>query len=223
MSGRKHMIPLVPHLFNDFDCPGCGSHAPEGEGLLVPGAQNVGAYHCNTCGLRFLRELPAGFAIDKPFIWSAETGITYNNDKNRPPQWRLHPGQIPIVEECPPVECHVRRKCRRVVILNTLDYLYGHVLLKLFNAQHYLDKHPGLGLVVMVPKMYEWLVPQEVAEVWVFDMKLSQGTSWNQGIVRYVQGRIQEYEQAFLAPAYSHIDFTDVDIKRVTGVVAFAL
>lgn len=221
--GRTHLIPLKPHLFNAFECPRCEEFSPTGKHVLIPGAQNVAEYHCPACGLDFRRELPAGFAIEKPFSWSTETGTTFNSGKDVPPEWRLHPGHTKVNTERPKVQRHVRRRCKQVVILNTLDYLYGHVLLKLFNAQHYLDHHPDLGLVVMVPKMFEWLVPEGVAEVWVFDMKLSQGTAWNQGIVEFVQSCLPDYEEIFLAPAYSHIDFTAVNIKRFSGVEPFDL
>ena len=50
----------------------------------------------------------------------------------------------------------VYKECENVIILNTLDYLYGHVLLKLYNALHHIDNHKDAGLIIIIPKMFEW-------------------------------------------------------------------
>ena len=35
--------------------------------------------------------------------------------------------------------------------MKTLDFLYGHVSSKLYNAEHYIDKHLDLGVVIGGP------------------------------------------------------------------------
>lgn len=121
------------------------------------------------------------------------------------------------------VERVVNRSCNRVVVLNTLDFLYGHVLLKLFNAHHYLDQHPDLGLVVIVPRMFAWLVPEGVAEAWVVDVKLGEGQSWFTGLEHWFADRLAEYDEVDFARAYAHPEFAPIQIERFTGCLPFPL
>ena len=51
------------------------------------------------------------------------------------------------------IERKVIFETKKVVILNCLDDCYGHVLLKLLNTQRHLEKHPTLGLIVIIPKI----------------------------------------------------------------------
>lgn len=223
MLQDRHFIPLKPHLYNDFKCPECGAHGPDGIRTMVLGKQTAAEYKCAGCGLSFVRDLPAGFTIDLPLAWRLEDKHPYHPPQGLAEDWPAYPDyQLPKTSRYN-VQRKVFRECRRVIILNTIDHLYGHVLLKLFNAQHYLDNHPDIGLVVMVPKMYEWLVPEGVAESWVFDIKLKEAWGWNAGIDAFVQEQWDRYDEIYLAPGYSHPEFTRIDIERFTRIKPMAM
>ncbi|MEJ0032581.1 MAG: hypothetical protein WDO15_20475 [Bacteroidota bacterium] len=64
----------------------------------------------------------------------------------------------------------IHEQKKEVVVLNTLDFLYGHVLLKLYNYQYYLRK--DVGLVVIIPRAFEWLAPAEASEIWWWSIYL---------------------------------------------------
>jgi hypothetical protein len=57
----------------------------------------------------------------------------------------------------------VFKKCKQVVVLNCIDSVYGHCLLKLLNAQRHLDYNPDHGLVVIVQQFKRAMVPDGVA------------------------------------------------------------
>ncbi|HQW87114.1 MAG TPA: hypothetical protein PLH93_08010, partial [Flavobacteriales bacterium] len=163
---NRDLVPLRPALFSNFACERCGAPGPKPVRDLFIGIQVMGEYACGACGTRFFRDLPIGFQVDLPLAftvegrrilhWNAEPWITY-----------------PEYAEPSALEPRIERKVfsghERIIVLNTLDHLYGHVLLKLYNAQYYLDHYKDRGLVVIVPRMFEWLVPKGVAEVWVVD------------------------------------------------------
>lgn len=222
MGHDRHFIPLKPRIFNDFECPGCGAPAPEGRRVVLPGEPAIAEYRCGSCGAEFARDLPVGFALYRTYAWRLRDGHVYYPVDGWT-HWRGHPADAVHRDDRYKAERKVFKEHRRVVILNTIDFLYGHVVLKLFNAQYYLDHHPEIGLVVMVPRMFEWLVPDGVAEKWVFDIKLSQGSAWNEGVDAFVQEQLGRYDEVFLAPAYSHPEFVNIDMERFSRVKPFSL
>lgn len=109
-----------------------------------------------------------------------------------------------------------------VVVLNTLDFLYGHVLLKLYNAIYHLDRGTE-DLVVIVPGALEWLVPEGCAEVWVVDLRLSELVNRYQAISAFVTNELRRFRNVYLSKAWSHPDVARADIRRLTGVAPFDL
>jgi hypothetical protein len=218
---RHDMVPVLPAMGPNGTCPACGDAHLLPLGTVFPGMHVLGRYRCGACGITFLRDLPVGHAVSHPVTLGAD-GAPLGSD--RPPVWLVEP----LVEAfARPAEGEVRierrvyREARRVVVLNTLDFLYGHVLLKLYNALHYIDRHPDLGLVVILPRMYAWLIPDGCAEAWIVDLGLGRLQGWYPAIDRFVQERIATYDEVHLARAYSHPDVSGLDLGRFTRVAPF--
>lgn len=221
---NKHLIPAKPELWNELACPHCGTVDPVAQGLVVPGVHMLGEYVCTRCGYSFLADLPVGFAVDHGIAIGKEDGVMH--DAKGAELWVTAPlmnsFRAPSDEEVR-IERKVLKQCKRVVVLNTLDFLYGHVLLKLWNAQYYLDAHPDLGLVIIMPRSFEWLVPKGTAEVWLVDQKLGKAHGWYRSIDRQVNGFLADYDEVHFGKGYAHPDKSKVDIERFTGVPAFDL
>ena len=220
----RHLVPLKPSLFAERCCPKCGAHGPASLGAVFPGIHILGEYKCRACGYRFYHDLPVGFAVDYDVAIGADDGQLHN--PKQVSGWVHAPlmngFRAPSDAEVR-IERRVLRACERVVLLNTLDFLYGHVLLKLWNAQHYLDAHPDLGLVLLIPRSFEWLVPKGVAEVWLVDQKLSQAHGWHRSIDRQVQAFLHDFDEVWLGRGYAHPDKAGLDIERFTGVAPFPI
>lgn len=224
MAADPHLVPVKPELFRDFPCPVCGGGPVETRGWALPGIHALGDYVCTSCGQAFYRDLPVGFGVDHPMAIGKADGRLFNI--NAGPEWIHGPllrGYREPSKEPVAIERITHREARRVVILNTLDFLYGHVLLKLFNAQYYLDRHPELGLVLILPMSYAWLVPKGTAEVWLVDQKLSQAHGWHSAIDAFVQERSSRFDEIHMAKGYAHPEFASIDIERFTGVKPFVL
>jgi hypothetical protein len=224
MVKDPHLVPLLPEPFADFDCPSCGGRELDHQGSIWPGVHVLGRHRCRGCGYAFLRDLPVGFSVDHPMAIGTADGRLHNPTNGE--AWIHKPlmdgYQAPSDQEVK-VERIIHRACERVVILNTLDFLYGHVLLKLYNAQHYIDKHPDLGLVIVLPRMFQWLVPQGVAEVWLVDQRLGEAHGWYTAIDRFVQQQLPNYKEVYVGRGYAHPEFADIDIERFTGVRPFPM
>jgi hypothetical protein len=96
-------------------------------------------------------------------------------------------------------------------------------LLKLLNAQHYLDHQTDFSLIVMAPPFLEWLIPSGAAEVWTIDLPLRRGTEWNDWLAREIGERLKSFSEVYLSIAFSHPHAEDFDIERFTGVAPFPL
>jgi hypothetical protein len=109
------------------------------------------------------------------------------------------------------------------VLLNCLDTLYGHSLLKLLNAQYYLDRHGDVDLVLMVPSLLAWMAPDGAAQVWSVGLPLRRGTEWNDWLAREVRRRVEAFGAVSLGHALSHPRPDEFDIERFTRVKPFPL
>lgn len=220
----RHLVPLSPAQFNAFPCPECGKEHPAALGTVWPGIHVMGKYRCPSCHLEFLRDMPIGFAVEHPMAIAMDSGKLYNPTHGE--NW-IHGPLMKAFgnpkEQSVHIERVVNRECRRVVVLNTLDFLYGHVLLKLFNAHHYLRLAPDLGLVVLVPRMFAWLVPKGVAEAWIVDLGLGALQGWYSALDAFMQDRLVKYDEVFLARGYSHPGLVGARMEDYTGVRSFDL
>ena len=217
MVQDPHLVPLLPVPFAGFACPACGGTALRMGPSVWPGVHVLQERTCTGCGHHYLQDLPVGFAVDHPMAIGLRDGALYNPTNGEP--WIHEPlvrsFRSPQDREVR-VERIVHRRCDRVIILNTLDFLYGHVLLKLYNAQHYLDRHPDLGLVLILPRMFQWLVPEGVAEVWLVDQRLGEAHGWYTAIDRFVQEQLPRYGEVYLGRGYAHPEFATMGLPPLT-------
>jgi hypothetical protein len=105
---------------------------------------------------------------------------------------------------------------RNVIVLNCIDFLYGHCVLKLLNAERHLKQKPALGLVVIVPKFLRWMVPKGVSEIWIVDMPLKDAHRYYPELDRRISEECKRFDTIYLSRAYSHP--CDFDISTFTGV-----
>ena len=223
-TADRHLVPVKPVQYRAFVCPSCGSGDIACNGVLFPGAHVLGDHRCNTCGLDFLRDLPVGFSVDHPIAIGKADGRLFNPFGAE--SWLYGPllNAFKNRSDAPvKIERKVLLPTKRIIILDTIDFLYGHVLLKLYNAQHYIDNYPDHGVVVLLPRMFAWLEPKGCAEVWIVDVKLGQGQAWHIAINTFVQQRLVEYDEVNMARGYAHPDFTHIDVERYTGIAPFRL
>ena len=224
MLSDPHLVPLDPAGWQHVRCPACGSSEVAAKGTVFPGIHVLGDHACKGCGYEFLLDLPVGFGVQHPMAIGRKDGKLYNPGEGG--AWIHGPlleGFRHPDDRSVNVERIVHRQCRRVVFLNTLDFLYGHVLLKLFNAHHYLEQHPDLGLVVLVPRMFAWMVPEGTAEVWLVDLKLSAYHGWYTDLDRQVREGLSRFDEVYLGKGYAHPDHVPIDIARFTGQRPFPL
>jgi len=217
------MIRVKPEIENQPACPKCFRKATVKE-IMMPAFFTMTNCYCKNCEFEFYETLPVGHSIIDTLIIGKADGKFYGSNAKK--TWLSDAVVKALVsEKREPVQIkkHIYAKYDDVIILNTLDFLYGHVLLKLYNSSYHLEHHKNLGLIVIVPTSFEWLVPKGCAEVWVVDLKLSELAYFHSSIQSFLRKEFERFTSIYLSKAYSHPELTSIDIAQFTCCKPFDL
>jgi hypothetical protein len=193
-------------------------------GWYIPGMRNLADLRCASCRREFYGDLSAGQAFYTPMLLEKETGVVHD-----PHGVEWFAGWLRdsyARRTTVPLQFNVEGRAtgaRRAVLLNCLDTVYGHTLLKLLNAQFYLDRHPDVDLILLIPSFLKWMTPEGAAQVWTIDLPLGRGIEWNDWLAQEVKSRLEVYETVSLSVALSHPRPEAYDIERFTHVKPFPL
>ena len=182
--------------------------------LAIPGMRCLADATCPICGDRYYVDLPVGQALWSPIVLNQATAEIHDPLNIRWFSTLLKEGFLnPVEADTVPI-VHKFFDAERIVIVNCLDFLYGHSLLKLLNVQRYLDHSPELGCCVLVPTQLVHLVPDGIAEIWEFPVKIKEGWKWYPSLQRWMGQQLTQRKECFLSPAYSHPSNRAYDLRR---------
>lgn len=167
---------------------------------------------CSACSRVFAYDWPAGHALLHPVLVDRTTGAVPSSGSD----WYLRRFVRCLESEESPasVELTVSGACRdggTAIVVNCLDFVYSHVLLKLLSAAKHLQESPEEDVVVIVPKLLTWLVPCGAVVVEV-DLPLSQGGEWVEGLDATVEEVVSPSRSVRISPAVSQPDVTPLDL-----------
>jgi len=218
------MIRLKPDPDNRYTCPVCKAANPLIHQFALESVNVFANCMCSACGFRFDQVLPVGHTVDYPLAYGSENKREYRKDGC--PDWlsaTVFASHTKIKPDELSIERIIYKHCDHVVLLNTLDSIYGHVLLKLYNANYHLDAEKEIGLIIILPRIFEWLIPKGCAEVWIIDLKLSELIYGYSALQKFVSDQLPRFQSVYLSSAYSHPSLTGNDIQRLTGISPFNL
>jgi hypothetical protein len=192
-------------------CPGC-------EGTLTPtdvsiaGMPIIVSASCSGCGRSFYFDWPAGHALLHPVVVDRESGAVHIGGAD----WYARRVLRCLASRETPasVEITVRGECRpgrEVVLVNCIDFLYSHVLLKLMSAPRHMRESPEGDVVVVIPKLLAWLVPHGVVAI-ELDLPLARGVEWVEGLDETVEEVLTPSSAVRISPAVSQPDVTNRDL-----------
>ena len=198
------MIQIKPNIDYTSSCPHCAGVLDPVE-IVWQGIHVCVRAACRGCERRIVEDLAIGHAIDGTYQVDVDAGLLFGPAPRRP--WFGEPllrslrspesGEVPF---------RVTRffETKNVVILNCLDFLYGHSLLKLLNAEGLLANASSLGVVVIVPRFLAWLVPDGVAETWVVDLPLPRALGFHTDLHEKIRRECERFETVYVSRALSH-------------------
>ena len=210
-AGRRVAAPAAGAEVEPFalrPLPGSGGSCPRCAGPLAVIALRVAGWRsllegrCPRCGHRYAQDLPAGHGLVYPATLDIATGETLDAGGAA---W--FSGPLRAYWERPDgaavsFEVIRREAVSRVTLLNCLDPVYGHSLLKLLNAGRHLVRDQGL--VVLAPAALEPLVPPSVAELWRVDEAPARFGSYLLELEERVEAELARFDAVVLSPAYPH-------------------
>jgi len=205
------MIEIHPNLGNQYSCPVC--HGPvELRDFIINGMRNLVDISCPACDRNFYADIPVGHGLFYPFTIDQESLEVFQPLNPFGNVLRLNCRQ----KRPDDVELKTIRHFERdeIVLLNCLDFAYGHCLFKLFNAQHYIDNYPELGCCVLVPRQLTHLVPEGVAEIWEVSVPIWEYRYWWVSLEEKIKSEITRRKKAYLALGYSHPHHTAFSLAR---------
>ncbi len=219
------MIALKPFSIQyTFVCPDCNCKFGQPEELIFQGTHVLANCLCECCEQPYYHTLPTGHAALFPVALSQKTAKASYDRKWA--SWLALP-LIASLKEGKSVQKVISKKIlnshKNVVLLNCLDSCYGHVFLKLLNAQHCLRNHPDRGLIVLIPANFSWMLPQGLAEVWQVEAPLKE---FNRGIANldaFVKEELKRFDSVLLSEVPVHPDISSFELKDFLKIEKFEL
>ncbi len=215
---RLHPIPEG----TAYNCPYCHTGLAA-KGWYIPGMRNLADLACAGCGREFYGDLFVGQALYTPILLDKASGKVHHPFS---PFWFadwLEKSYAQRISTTVGFAVESFRTLKTPVLLNCLDTLYGHALLKLLNAQHYLEHCPDMDLVVLVPRFLRWMVPDGVAAIWTIDLPLRRGIEWNDWVGQKIWQQFEKLEGVWLSLAFSHPHPDSYKIEKFTRVRPFPI
>jgi hypothetical protein len=194
-------------------CPSCDVHGSHIE-YVFHGIHTSEKFTCKKCKHYFIIDLPIGYSTNCSFQYNVKTRDCRYSNKGAY-SWFIKPYLKSLSN--PSLKFikirHIkRRKAKNPLILNCMDYLYGHVLLKLLNIERHLKDNKNLDLVIIIPKSFLWLVPNGVAEIITIDVSLSQALNYYPSISSEINKYISKYDNVHLSKAGFYPEVSDISI-----------
>ncbi|MCM3127715.1 hypothetical protein ACFQ3J_13840 [Paenibacillus provencensis] len=214
------MIRLKPLISETIKCPRCQSSLPGT--ILWQGIHVCLESKCEHCESLITVDLPVGHATYFPFTVSIPDNGIYGEPKavnwlGRPLLDSLNnPNDDPAIT----LKVGSRQLHDKVIIVNCIDYLYGHALLKLLNVQREYEQNQGYSIIVIVQKALRWLVPEEyVSEVWEVNLPFKNARSYYPQLNEQINAELNRCKEVYLSHAYSHP--SSFDISKFTQINKF--
>ncbi|NJN92444.1 MAG: hypothetical protein HC878_20170 [Leptolyngbyaceae cyanobacterium SL_5_14] len=209
----SNLLRIHPSLDLSLNCPKDDTKL-EIKNVLIPGMRCLADTVCPQCKARYYVDLPTGHALWSAIALNQDTAECYDP---RSSGWF---GELlrksflnPVEDEITPT-VHKFFGAKRIVIVNCLDFLYGHCLLKLLNVQRHLDQSPELGCCVLVPSQLVHLVPDGISEIWEIPLPIKDGWKWYFSLQKWIEQQAAQRDDIFLSPVYSHPSNRTYDLRR---------
>jgi FkbM family methyltransferase len=158
---------------------------------------------CARCGHRYLQDLPSGHGLLYPATLDLDSGETFQAGDGT---WFAAALRGAWEEpDTGPVALTIdgRAEPGPALLLNCLDKVYGHALLKLLNVQSHVEADER-RVIVLIPASLRELVPAGTAEVWTVDEPTARFSGWLVDLETRLAAELDRFDDCVLSPAYPH-------------------
>lgn len=211
------MIKIKPVIEQQSNCPYC-SCSLNHNNVLWQGIHICITSKCPNCGKEIIEDLKTGQAFFTPYQINFEDEKLFGNQESRgwfgEPLYRSLKDPIPNTK----LEINIEKFAdyKNVIILNCIDYLYGHCLLKLLNAEKHLKTNKDFGLIIITQDFLRWMIPNGVAEIWSVNLPLSKAQNYYPYFHKRIENECERFETIYISYAHSHPK--EFDISTFSGI-----
>ncbi|WP_378953178.1 hypothetical protein [Pelosinus sp. sgz500959] len=208
------MIQIKPRIEHQGTCPGCGQEINPFR-VLWQGQHTCGVFKCPSCQTLFLEDFRMMFSIDAPFQVNLLTGdLIQLYGKTDYVGWFGRPLRQSLAspQDYPNLAIKVEKikDHQEVVILNCLDFLYGHCLIKLLDLEYYLNQQTSLGIIIIIPDILRWLVPDSVAEIWTVNIPLGKMLNFYPELDQRINRECERFDLVYVSKGVHQPPFCNI-------------
>jgi hypothetical protein len=189
----------------------------------MPGMWTLASLKCTNCSEEFYGNLSAGYGLLYPGLLRKGSGELHQTVENN---WYTElMCEAYQNREGTEVEFSKEQNddLSNPILLNCIDINYIHCINKLLNAQYYLEECPDRDLIVLVPAILEWMVPDSVDGTWVIDLSLEEGRGWYDYIAEIIHSEIDSFNTCSLSIGFPFPHPEDYNITEFTSVERFPI
>jgi hypothetical protein len=179
-------------------------------------------FECQECKGVFLSDIPLSQAAYTPYTVDASLHNIYGEE--RAMSWfglpMLQSLRNPKPESID-LRIDIKRHTKNALLINCIDYLYGHSLLKLLNVDFYFRSERQEDIIVIIPESLRWLVPEGVAEIWSVAIPFSRANNFYPDLDKKLKCEFKRFVSVSVAKTISHPK--DFSIQRFTNTPEYDL
>lgn len=214
------MIQIKPHINQNLICS-CGNSLIMSE-LLWQGLHVCEKFVCSQCNKVRINSLPVNQSGIEQYIYYPDSELVFDiHGRVIPDNWfskKLKSLENPI-SEIVSIQIEVLKQTDEVLILNTLDYVYGHSLLYLLNLQRIIKHKDELGIIVLVQPMLKWLIPKQgIAEIWTVNLGFTKLHNFYPDLSNRINSELKRFKKVLLSNGYVLPTNENIDIEKFTGI-----
>ena len=214
------MIQIKPYVLTDYTCD-CGGDFCFSE-LIWQGLHICEKLICKNCKKIRINSLRVNQSGIEPYTFYPDSGLINDPQGNAvTDNWfskKLKSLANPVIRDIE-IEIEVIRKYDDVMILNTLDYVYGHSLLYLLNLQRIIKSEKSSGIIVIVQPMLRWLIPKEnIAEIWTVNLEFRDFNNFYPDLSTKINSELTRFRTVKLSKGHVIPTNENIDIYNFTGV-----
>lgn len=214
------MIQIKPALPRRISCD-CGGIYNFSE-LLWQGLHICEKLICNSCNKVRIDSLPVNQSEIEPYSFFPASGFVINPEGEPvPDNWfnlKLKSIANPVDREVE-LDIEIFRKYDEVLILNTLDFIYGHSLLFLLNLQRIINLEKNKGIIVIVQPILRWLVPKNgIAEIWTVKLGFQEFNKYYSQLSEKINSELDRFSRIWISKGHVIPTNENIDIEIFTGI-----
>jgi hypothetical protein len=214
------MIQIKPYVLTDCTCS-CGGDFYFSE-LIWQGLHICEKLICKNCKKVRTNSLRVNQSGIEPYTFYPDSGLINDLQGNVvADNWyskKLKSLANPVIRDAE-IEIDVIRRYDDVLILNTLDYIYGHSFSYLLNLQRIIDSEKSSGFIVIVQPMLRWLIPKEnIAEIWTVNLGFADFNNFYPDLSAKINSELVRFKKVMLSKAHILPTNENIDIYKFTGI-----